>query len=922
MNLVIDHRDKKGDGGEEIDERYLNKLLDVAESLVSGEGGTISDVEDLQVRDSTLQREIEEGMLASVEEEIRREISRREAEREPDQPVDGEMVVAITEDEMRAYATFRPSRNGGDPLTLEGAREILRERGVVFGIDVNEMRNAMNRAENLKEEVPMVMVAQGIPMSKGTEPYIVFHLPLPEEKLHQLNRGEIDLTEDDGVFVEADMPIAASRLGDPPVSGKTVTGKAIPPPKRQERRYVNGRGVKTIKFRDRVSFSSIGSGFICVKNSESTTEIYLVPAKREDVRPVHGSVEVRISEDKLRAYATLTPAKYGGEPVSLDMVDRSLRESGIVFGVKLEAIKEGIERVNQGREVVEGLLVAEGVAPQKGGEPKVSFNFSIGSEDIYDRLVEREAVVASATPGSPGKSGNSVTGEEIPPPVPEPPLVAGENVREVKVGERWEYIAKVEGIATLDGRELKITPYADGKAEIGLDGDKIRAYLTLIPPVGEGKPIKPDDVASKIREMNIKRGLKVDVIKENIIKCLRERVAIKDVIIAEGVPPVPGEDGRIEYKFETAPQSSRELSGDRVDHRDRGGILNVRKGDTLASIIPPTPGGDGINLMNEVIPAPEPKPFDPSSVLGENVHLEGDAIVSDIDGRVSLRKGRITVRPIFECENVDYSTGHINFVGDVVVNGDVLDGFMVNSGGDVLIRGTVNASTIIARGDVTVLKGFLGRERGIIDAEGDVSVLFVENGRIESRGSITIRNAALHSELIADKDIVALEGKGVIIGGTVTAAEKIEVMTLGADVETHTQVQVGISHDALDEINDISRKTFSLEKQLDKINQVISALTRQGISLEKLSPKHQRTYAMLLNNKEIVQEGMKKLRERRNKILGDVQRLKRGEVIAHGTVYPGVKISIGYNTLSVKSTYTNVRFKLSSDGRRVEALLM
>ena len=61
--------------------------------------------------------------------------------------------------------------------------------------------------------------------------------------------------------------------------------------------------------------------------------------------------------------------------------------------------------------------------------------------------------------------------------------------------------------------------------------------------------------------------------------------------------------------------------------------------------------------------------------------------------------------------NVDFSTGSINFLGDINIKGDVLSGFTVRAMGNIHVDGVIEAgSAVEAGGDLVVVKGILGDE--------------------------------------------------------------------------------------------------------------------------------------------------------------------------------------------------------------------
>ena len=65
--------------------------------------------------------------------------------------------------------------------------------------------------------------------------------------------------------------------------------------------------------------------------------------------------------------------------------------------------------------------------------------------------------------------------------------------------------------------------------------------------------------------------------------------------------------------------------------------------------------------------------------------------------------------------NIDNSTGNINFNGNVIIKEDILNGFALKTTGSVEIKGAVEGGFIQCDGDVLVRQGIQGYNRLVID---------------------------------------------------------------------------------------------------------------------------------------------------------------------------------------------------------------
>lgn len=133
--------------------------------------------------------------------------------------------------------------------------------------------------------------------------------------------------------------------------------------------------------------------------------------------------EVRISEDGLQAELTLRPPRLGGDPPSVEQVQRLLNELGISEGIKWDAIKEMVEN-NRFNEPV---VIAEGRSPEKGEDAKVQYHFDVDSTPNFEEQdgkidfremglinnVEEDELLAEKIEPTPGRKGLTVQGDPL-----------------------------------------------------------------------------------------------------------------------------------------------------------------------------------------------------------------------------------------------------------------------------------------------------------------------------------------------------------------------------------------------------------------------------------------------------------------------------------------------------------------------------
>lgn len=177
------------------------------------------------------------------------------------------------------------------------------------------------------------------------------------------------------------------------------------------------------------------------------------------------------------------------------------------------------------------------------------------------------------------------------------------------------------------------------------------------------------------------------------------------VLIAKGIPEIPGRDGYVETFFgNTTEHVLNELNG-RVDYRERIQIPSVKQGDPLGVIHPAVPGTAGENVFGM-----EVKPLAVSDAVvitrrNVSINSNGQAIALKA-GRPSLTGDKVKyfdVQTIYTVEgDVDLSVGNVYFNGDVVIKGDVKETMRVEASGNVYIYGSAHSATIISAQNVYI----------------------------------------------------------------------------------------------------------------------------------------------------------------------------------------------------------------------------
>ncbi|MBD3421670.1 MAG: DUF342 domain-containing protein [Chitinivibrionales bacterium] len=158
----------------------------------------------------------------------------------------------------------------------------------------------------------------------------------------------------------------------------------------------------------------------------------------------NGAFTLEISDDRLRAWLQLFPAGPGGKNPSLSAVQQALQQRSICYNVNEADIRDALASLPHTRMPVTEVLIAAGVAPQKGKDGWIAYfinlnfsckpAFSRGDQADYHSLHLFENVAAQQpllkiNPPQPGIDGKDVCGRTIAAPKGRPArLQAGKNI--------------------------------------------------------------------------------------------------------------------------------------------------------------------------------------------------------------------------------------------------------------------------------------------------------------------------------------------------------------------------------------------------------------------------------------------------------------------------------------------------------------
>ncbi|MCL1822766.1 MAG: FapA family protein [Oscillospiraceae bacterium] len=448
----------------------------------------------------------------------------------------------------------------------------------------------------------------------------------------------------------------------------------------------------------------------------------------------------------------------------------------------------------------------------------------------------------------------------------------------------------------------------DGAVVIDVSDDKLTAYLHITEEKFDGNPVTYKDITSTVESHGINYKPDLDKAKELI----EHKSFNKKIYLSRGFSAVNGEDGTIEYFFETSSTLvPKKGEHGNVDFKDLGLVRNITEGELIAKITMPTEGTPGMDVYGQEIPPAPGK--EPKFIVGQGTELfnHGTEIKAVRDGNLVWGKGGFTVEETLVIkESVDVSTGNIDFIGNVLIKGNVAENFMVKSKKNVSVNGSVTNATIIADGDINI---GLGSVNSNIVAQGNVKLGFCESSKVECQGDFYSKSV-IAGEVYCGGSFNATQDRGVVFGGKHTALAGFNANIIGTESYTKTQVTLGNSAVLTEERLELSNKIKDLDERTRKLLQVAEVLQEHKKNFGSLSADREAMLTTAIRSRFTFQREVKQLNERIKEIDKELEFVGEQFVVVHKNLWPGVTVRIGTELLIVDRNMQKVMIGKDSAG--------
>lgn len=432
-----------------------------------------------------------------------------------------------------------------------------------------------------------------------------------------------------------------------------------------------------------------------------------------------------------------------------------------------------------------------------------------------------------------------------------------------------------------------------------MNPNRTTAFASFNRPEHGGSDITVERIKSAMAEKLISYG----ILEDDIRMAVEQKRYGENICVAKWDAPENGVDGTIKYHFSTESYAAPvENEHGVVDYKNLGIVKNITAGTPIADITMPTEGTPGKDITGMTIAQKKGVPAKFNVGKGASLVSDGTQIIAAVDGNLVYRNGAFCVDEMLVINgDVEVATGNIDFIGAVTVKGSVFEGFRVTSKRDIVINGTVSGAEIRADGNISVK---IGAINSTITAKGSVKLGFCENSKITADGCVE-SVSFVGGEIFSRQKIIA-SGKGIIMGGKLTALDGIEASVIGSEKYVKTELTLGNNAVLSEERDSLEKQIVEMEEKADQLSKILVTLAEMQ-KKGKLSPERDQMKTDSLRNKLRIQSDIKRYKARIAEIDETLQLTQNLSIACKRMFYPGVTLRINSCVLSVKAVTNHAR---------------
>ncbi|ARP39676.1 FapA family protein [Vibrio syngnathi] len=461
---------------------------------------------------------------------------------------------------------------------------------------------------------------------------------------------------------------------------------------------------------------------------------------------------------------------------------------------------------------------------------------------------------------------------------------------------------------------ILIAEVRNSSVAVELSDDEMLASL-VVTGAYNGQALRGSDIIHCLAQAHITKGINKLALRKVLMMSSKLKPGEKFTQpVAKGSPPVKGKDAKFSALVEDITNQvlkPRSKDEGKIDMRDLGETITVGQNDPLMKRTPATKGIAGFTVQGRIIP---PLPGQDSLIKpGKGTHISPDdpnLLLSSSSGLPIIKERSIEVDDALCVSNVDVSTGHVKFKGNVFVSGNIEPGMIVKATGSITVGGFIESAEVQAQGDIKVAKGIIGHttkedepKSCKVLSKGSITASYAQNTELQTANDILLNLHSMSNDIRCGNNLIVmdtLKKHGTLSGGEAKVGGKVECVFLGVEGDTATKVHGFARYDGY------QKKIAQLKEIYKHAQEQTMDVIRQELEFKK-RPKAERSEEKAL---EIEQQ-----REKNNQAIENTKsqldtleaefetNLAECTVEAHEKVYTRVSVLFGDEMVTTKRTH-------------------
>ena len=507
----------------------------------------------------------------------------------------------------------------------------------------------------------------------------------------------------------------------------------------------------------------------------------------------------------------------------------------------------------------------------------------------------------------------------------------------LEAGDYAQFLEEIEGIAaTVPGYPKvqkirrkdvpEMITVVSIEPLIKISPDNMRAGIVIHPPLEAGRTLQQEDLRALIAEQGVIFGLDYEAVEEAESFIRSGEKEFKHITIARGQQVGRSTDAYLRYDMEIGPIAGKLLEDGSIDFRERRIMVGVRAGQCIATKIPSVQGAPGINVFGQETPAQAGKDLKIELLNDVKFHRDTQQVIASKDGVLSIVNDRVikvcahqTIRG-----DVDYTTGNVESMNCVTVNGNIQPGFNITAVGDVVVSGEVMSAKIISLGNIVVKGGITGKN-SYLEAAGDADINFIEQGTMKCGGIVVVRKQSYYSDITTAGDICCHQSSK-IMGGRIIAEGDAVLGDVGSENSRPALIAAGVIADRIAHFESLKAKVVEQQDAIIQWLQMYHGSSKSK-KVRNMEKELAETKLLLLRVNMIPgTELYSRAGGPENEPLppGPVQaggiHIDKIKIEVKGTIFASTKLQIGNCSMILDKTISNRTFKLHPNGKRIIAI--